>query len=555
MAKLIDEKTKKEVVGILNKLPNPVTFVYFTQKKDCQLCQKQQELLEEITVLSENLKLHVYDFTKDKEQVTKYNIDKTPATVAMGEKDYGLRFYGLTAGHEFTSLMHAIMMVGAGKSGLHTDFESFIKAIKKPVHIEVMVTLTCPYCPQAVHAAQQLAMVNDNIQADMVDAAEFPELAERYSVYETPRTVINETNAFVGAQPVQAVYLEVLKAVDPEEYKRVEQMIRESSGHRHVRKPEPGQIYDTIIVGGGPAAMSAAVYAARKEMNVLVMAKELGGQITYTASVDNYLGLPAIGGKELVEQFTYHMEQYAIAESVGENVVQVEKKGTTFFVKTEKDTEFKGNSVIFSTGKEYRRLGVPGEDKFIGHGIGFCATCDAPLYKGKKVAVVGGANSAFTAARDLIGFATEVYLVHRRDSFKADTSLVDEVKKAKNVKFYTNMVIQAFLGEEKLTGVRLRAIEGKETTDLQVDGVFLEIGLTPNTDAVKDFVQLNERGEIPVNKDNSTSIPGFFAAGDCTDVPEKQIIVAAGEGAKAAVSAYKYLLDKKLIQPKAEAWE
>ncbi len=448
------------------------------------------------------------------------------------------------------------MMVGTDGSGLHPELEKLIKKIDKPVHIEVMVTLTCPYCPQAVHAAQQLAMANEHIQADMVDSAEFPDVAQRYEVFETPKTIINKIHSFVGAQPVQAVYLEVLKAVDPKEYERMEQMIREAQGTRRVRKPELKERYDMIIVGGGPAAMSAALYAARKELNVLLIAKEIGGQIIYTAHVDNYLGLPSVSGREMRDQFAFHMEQYPIAESVGANVDEVIREDTTFTVATEDGSKFKGNSVVFCTGKEYRRLGVPGEEKFLGRGIAFCATCDAPLYKGKRVAVVGGGNSALTAVRDLVNFATEIHLVHRRNIFTADVSIVNEVKSTKNVVLHTNMVVQEFRGDDRLKGVRLKSTEGN-IEDLEIDGVFLEIGLTPNTEPIKDFIDLNERGEIPVKADNSTAIAGFFAAGDVTDVPEKQIVVAAGEGAKAAISAYKYLLDKHLIEKKAaiEVWE
>ena len=552
----MDEKTRKEVTQILKNLTEHVRLVYFTGEKECRLCQKQHELLKAVASLSDKLELQVYNVKKNREEARQYHIELVPATVLVGKKDYGVRFLGLTGGHEFTSLIHAIVMVGSEKSGLHPELEKLIKKIDKPVHIEVMVTLTCPYCPQAVRAAQQLAMVNDHIQADMVDSAEFPDLAQRYDVFQTPKTIINETHSFVGAQPAQAVYLEVLKAIDPEEYEHMEQMIREAQGTRRVRKPESKQRYDMIIVGGGPAAMSAAVYAARKEMNVLLIAKEIGGQITYTANVDNYLGLPGISGKEMRDQFVFHMERYPIAESLGANVHKVIREDTLFTVMTENGNKYESNSVVFCTGKEYRKLGVPGENKFLGHGIAFCATCDAPLYKGKRVAVVGGGNSAFTAVRDLINFATEIHLVHRRDSFTADNALFIEVKTAKNVVFHTNMVVQAFLGDERLKGVRLKSSKGKKIEELNVDGVFLEIGLTPNTDPIKGIMELNERGEIPIEADCSTTIPGFFAAGDVTDVPEKQIVVAAGEGAKAAISAYKYLLDEGLMKRKIpEAWE
>lgn len=557
MLELMDDKTQKEVTRMLQSLPHPVRLILFFKEKDCHTCEHQQNILQALTALSDKLELEIHDSSVEQKLAQAYHIDKVPATVVRGRKDYRVRFFGMTGGHEFSSLLQAIVMVGTEQSDLHPELEELVKKIKKTVHLEVMTTLTCPYCPQAVHAAQQLALVNERIQADMVDSAEFPDLAQQYSVYETPKTVINGTHSFIGAQPAQAVYLEILKAVDPEEYQRMEQTIREAQGHRHVKKTEPKEIYDTIIIGGGPAAMSAAVYAARKEMNVLLITKSIGGQITYTAHVDNYLGLPHIGGQEMKTQFVFHMEQYPIAESVGENVTQVTQKDSTFVIKTEDGKAFKGKSVVYCAGKEYRRLGVPNEEKFIGHGIAFCATCDAPLYKGKKVAVVGGANSAFTAVRDLITFAQEIHLVHRRDTYTADVALVKEVKKAKNVMFYTNMLVQEFLGENKLEGVRIRSTQGKATEDLHVDGVFLEIGLSANTDPVTDLIKLNEKGEIPVQPDNATSVAGFFAAGDVTDVPEKQIVVAAGEGAKAALSAYKYLADNKLITKKAPAdsWE
>jgi alkyl hydroperoxide reductase subunit F len=420
-----------------------------------------------------------------------------------------------------------------------------------------MTTLTCPYCPRAVHAAQQLAMVNENIRADTVGSAEFPQLAQRYDVTNTPKTMINEIHSFVGALPADGVYLQILKAVDPDQYKRIEEAIREAHGRRHVRKAEPDHIYDVIIIGGGTAAMSAAIYAARKALDVLLVAKDLGGQITYTAMVENYLGLPSIDGKEMVEQFVIHMEQFPIAESLGERVVDVKHDDGLFTAASEEEKHFKGKSMIYCAGKEYRRLGVPGETRFMGRGLAYCATCDAPLYTGKKVAVIGGGNSAFTSVRDLLPFASEIHLIHRRATFKADPELIEEVKKAKNVILQTNTLVSEILGKDKLTGIRLRSITGKQHRDLEVDGVFLEIGLIPNTAPVQGFVELNERGEIIIDRDNKTSVHGFYAAGDVTDIIYKQIIIAAGEGAKAALSAYNFLVENKLIQKKQtpDSWQ
>src|SRR4030042_5089886 len=429
MSELIDDKTNQEVQKILKSMINPVEVIFFTRSAPCPFCEQQRKILDIISTLSDKIRIKTFDFDKDKKLVIIHKIDKAPATLIIGEKDYGIKFYGITGGHEFTSLIQSLIMASTRKSGLHPELEKLVKNIKKPVHIEVMVTLTCPYCPAAVHAAHQFAMINDNINADMIDSSVFQELAEKYQVVGVPKTIINEIHRFEGAQPPQSLYLEILKTVDPDEYQRVEAMIREQSGHRHIRKPDPGKVYDTIIIGGGPAAMSAAVYAARKDLDVLLITNKIGGQITYTASIDNYLGLPSISGEEMKTQFTFHMEQYPIAESIGCNVSRVEKKENTFLVITEDKKQYTGFTVIFCTGKEYNRLGVPGEERFLGHGIAFCATCDAPLYRSKKVAVIGGGNSAFTAARDLIAFASDIYLIHRSSEFRADSTLVNEVKK------------------------------------------------------------------------------------------------------------------------------
>jgi alkyl hydroperoxide reductase subunit F len=558
MSKLIDEKAKTELQPVLAALVNQVRLVFFTQENACPGCAAQEELLKDLSALSEKLKLEIYDFVLNGDQVINYKIDKIPATAVIGERDYGIRFYGLTAGYEFASLLEAIIMLSSGRSDLDPQLEELVKNIKAPVHMQVMVTLTCPYCPNMVHVAQQFAFVNENIRADMVEASEFPQLAQKYQVTGVPKTIVNETNSFEGALPAPAAYLEIIKAVNPEEYKRIEEDIRQAQGARKTKEAEQDHEYEIAIVGGGPAAMSAAIYAARKGLDVALVAKKLGGQVNYTGAIDNYLGLSGISGAEMTESFRNHMEKQPLAEAIGINVSKVENNDSEFTLLTEDNRRFKARSVIYCTGKEYRRLGVPGEEQFIGKGIGFCATCDAPLYQNKRVAVVGGGNSAFTSARDLINFASEIHLIHRKNEFRADASLIQEVKAAKTVTFHTPMKVKAFLGTDKLTGVRLESVDGQEKLDLLVDGVFLEIGLTPNSDPLKDLIELDKFGQVPVNRDQSTKIKGLFAAGDITDVEEKQISVAVGQGALAALSAYKYLLENKLSKSqnvKKESWE
>ena len=403
-------------------------------------------------------------------------------------------------------------------------------------------------------------MANDLIRADMVDASEFTTLAQKYNVSGVPKTAINGLHFIEGTQPVDRLFLEILKAVNPDEYEKLRSEVRAAKGGRKVRNPKPGHVYEVAIIGGGPAAMSAGVYAARKELDVIMIAPEIGGQVNYTASIDNYLGLPGIGGKELTEMFRDHVERYPLAQAVGDEVASVQRDEEHFLVRLKKGVEYRANAIIYCAGKEYRRLGIPREEQFIGKGIAFCATCDAPLYKGRRVAVVGGGNSAFTAARDLVGFASDIYLIHRRDAFTADAALVREVSKAGNVTLFTKTIVTEILGDETFEGIRLAAVDNGAGADqeLKVDGMFLEIGLIPNSAPVKATVELNERGEIPINHRNETAVRGLFAAGDVTDVFEKQICIAVGDGAKAALAAHEYLLEHQLTESKVkvgDAWE
>jgi thioredoxin-disulfide reductase len=558
MSRVIDDKTEAELRRVFENLVSPVKLVFFTQENACPACAQQRELLQELAALSSKLQLKVYDFVLHGDEALSYKVDKIPATAVVGTRDYGIRFYGLTAGYEFASLLEAIMMVSTGQSGLDPQLEALVKEVKEQVHIQVYVTLTCPYCPRMVHVAHQFAFVNDKIQGDMVEASEFPHLVQRYGVSAVPKTVINETHFFEGALPAAAAYLEVLKAVSPEEYRRIDEAAREAEGMRRVQTGKEDHEYEVIIVGGGPSAMSAAVYAARKGLDVAMIARKLGGQVTDTASVENYLGLSSISGADMSEAFRNHVETYPVAEVLGVNVVKVKKADHGFIVFTDDNRRFRASSLLYCAGKDYRRLGIPGDERFIGRGIGFCATCDAPLYRDKRVAVVGGGNAAFTAARDLLSFASEVHLIHRRKQFKADEALVEEVLNTKKVILHTPMVVRSFFGENTLAGLTLESVDGKGKFDVNVDGVFLEIGLTPNSDPLKGLLQLNERGEVPVNKDQSTSVAGLFAAGDVTDVEEKQIVIAVGQGALAALSAHKYLAQSGLTKSKIglrESWQ
>lgn len=549
---LWDDETGAEIAEVLSHMLEPVRLLLFVEGEGCAACHTQQDLLEALTGLSDRLTLDIYNPQEHRQAVEEYAIDKFPATVPVHEKDYGIRYFGLTGGQEFASLLHTIVMISTGRSGLEPELEALVRRLQAPVHVQVFVTLSCPYCPRMVHTAHQFAYLNDHIEADMVESSQFLDLARRYQVEAVPRTIINETTLLDGAHPAPLFYLAILQAVDPEEYQQIEGMIREAEGLRRVAPLEEGHVYDVLIVGGGPAALSAALYAARKDLDVGLLAKKIGGQLAYTDQIENYLGLPGTAGSELLQRFQFHAESYPLAELVGIGVIEVEEAHGGFLIHAEDDREFAADSVIYCAGKEYMRLGVPKEERFLGRGIAFCATCDAPLYTGRAVAVVGGGNSAFTAVRDLLGFASQVHLIHRRETFTADAALVEAVRGDPILVVHTPYEVRSFLGDKRLVGVEIQSLSEGQTETLDVDGVFLEIGLSPNTGPVRGLLELNERGEVPIYADGSTALPGFFAAGDVTDVPAKQISVAVGQGALAALTAYEYLVAQGAVARKPE---
>ena len=545
VAGLIDKEVREQVRERLVGLEKAVRILYFTQKNACGACAEQRGLLEELATPSKKVSVEVHELLADAELSKRFRVDKVPATVLLaGERDFGIRFFGLTAGYEFGSLIEAIEMLSSGQSGLEPEAEQLARRISVPTHLEILVTLTCPYCPSMVRLAHQLAFLNEHVRADMIDAAEFPTLVERYHVQGVPRTVINERSAFEGAMMPAAAVMAILKEVVPETYEALEAARREARGERIARQASPDEEYDVIVVGAGPAGLSAALYAARKNRRVALIGKRAGGQINDTATIENYLGMSQVGGRELAELFRNHVETYAVAEHCHSEVKGIRRGPAGFEVATSDGQTFRGRTVIYAAGKQYRRLGVPGEDRFTGKGIAFCATCDAPLFRGKRVAVVGGGNSALTAVRDLISFASEIHLVHALEDFQADPMLVDELRRAKNVSVHMGTEVREFLGQDTLEGLRVASKDRPPGYDLAVDGVFLEIGLAPNSGPVRELLPVNEAGEIPVARDQTTAVPGFFAAGDVTDEREKQIIVAAGAGARAALTADRYLSER-----------
>jgi alkyl hydroperoxide reductase subunit F len=299
-------------------------------------------------------------------------------------------------------------------------------------------------------------------------------------------------------------------------------------------------MYEIIIVGGGPAGMSASVYAARKRLNTLLITSDIGGQVNWTSGVENYLGYQFIEGADLIGKFQKQVNQFPIDQKIGVKVSQIKKIDGGFEVISESGEIFQGKAVVLASGKRPRLLNVEGEKELTGRGVTYCATCDGPVFAGQKVAVIGGGNSAIEAALDMVKVAEHVDMVSVTP-LTGDPIMIEKLADAKNLTIYTNYQTEKILGQGLTEGIIIKEIKTGKTQQLDDTGIFVEIGLEPNSDMVKDLLKLNEYGEVPINIACETEIPGFFAAGDVTIVPEKQIVIAAGEGAKAALQAHRYL--------------
>jgi alkyl hydroperoxide reductase subunit F len=293
-------------------------------------------------------------------------------------------------------------------------------------------------------------------------------------------------------------------------------------------------------VGGGPAGLAATVYAARKRLNTLLITKDIGGQVNLTTGVENYLGYQFIEGHELISKFQEQVNQFPIDQKIGSNVSQVKKINSDFEIISENGEKFQSKAVLITTGKRPRRLNVPGEAELTGHGVTYCSVCDGPIFAGQRVAVIGGGNSALEAALDTVKIAEWVELVSIAP-LTGDPILIEKLVEAKNLTMFLEHEVKEIIGAKFVEGIVIQHLGSKETKRLDVTGVFIEIGLIPNSEPVKELMTLNKAGEIPVDCQSETSVTGLFAAGDVTTVPEKQIVVAAGEGAKAALRAHRYL--------------
>ena len=444
-----------------------------------------------------------------------------------GGEQTGISFRGIPNGHEFTSLLLAILNAdGKGKNLPDEGIARRVRALQGDIRLQTYISLSCTNCPDVVQTLNIFALLNSNIRHEMVDGALFQDEVEAKGVQAVPSVYVGGELLHVGRGSMGEL-LEKLEAKYP------------SAGDESNMVSEPTlRTYDVVVLGGGPAGASAAIYSARKGLKVAIVAERIGGQVKETVGIENLISIPYTTGSELADNLRTHITHYPIELFENRRIEMTELEGEQKLVKVVGGELFSAPAVIIATGAGWRRLNVDGEAEYIGRGVAFCPHCDGPFYAGKRVAVVGGGNSGVEAAIDLAGICQKVTVIEFMDSLKADQVLQDKARSLPNVEILTSTQTMRVEGNgEKVTALQLKNRQTDEEHKLELDGVFVQIGLSANS---KPFAELEKTriGEIIIDAHCRTNIPGVYAAGDVSSVPYKQIIIAMGEGAKAALTAF-----------------
>lgn len=441
-------------------------------------------------------------------------------------RDTGIRFSGIPGGHEFNSLVLAVLQAGGGALKLDESVKNMVRAIEQTLHFEVFVSLSCHNCPEVVQALNQFALLNDKIECEMIDGGVFQSVVDERQIQGVPAVYLNG-EVFANGKIDTAQLLEKLQARFPSLSAAPSQSL---------------PLQDVTVVGGGPAGVAAAIYAARKGLAVTLIADRLGGQVKDTLGIENLISVPRTTGSELSGNLRSHLEDYKITLREHLRVETIEKgqvKKLTLSSGEQIDTK----SLIVATGAKWRELGVPGEKDNVGRGVAYCPHCDGPFFKGRDVAVIGGGNSGIEAALDLAGIVNSVTVLEFMPALKADKVLVDQARARPNISLLTNVATRRILAEgDKVSALEYERRDTGAIEQMDLAGVFVQIGLLPNSQFLQGVVELSAQGEVLISERGQTSEPGIFACGDVTTVPYKQIVVALGEGAKAALAAFEYLL-------------
>ena len=482
-----------------------------------------QELLREISALSPKVTL-----------VERDDAERKPSfAIAQAGTAGRIRFAGLPLGHEFTSLVLALLHTGGHPPRVEPEVIEQIRALEGDFQFETYMSLTCQNCPEVVQALNLMAALNPRIKHVTIDGALFQDEVEQRKIMAVPSVFLNGQVFGQGRMGVQ----EILAKLDSGAAKREAAQLSE-------RAP-----YEVLIVGGGPAGAAAAVYAARKGIRTGVVAERFGGQVLDTLGIENFISVKHTEGPQFAVALEQHVRDYKVDII---NAQRAEKlvPGELIEVRLASGATLRSRTVVLATGARWREVNVPGEQQYRNHGVAYCPHCDGPLFKGKRVAVIGGGNSGVEAAIDLAGLASHVTLLEFAEQLRADAVLVDKLRSLPNVTVHTGVQTTEITGDgQKVNGLAYTERATGALRHLELDGVFVQIGLVPNTEWLKGVLDLSRHGEIMVDAKGHTSVPGVFAAGDVTTVPFKQIVIAAGDGARAALGAFDHLVRLPALAP------
>ena len=509
---MLDNSLKEQLKAIFANLESEYQFdIYASQ--DHESYSELVELLEDVVASSPKFSLKI-----NEGNYIAFNLLKN------GEET-GVVFRGIPNGHEFTSLLLAVLNSdGKGKNQPDEFIRKRVESLKGKINLTTYVSLTCTNCPDVVQALNLMAIINPDITHEMVDGAIYKEEVESLKIQAVPAVYADGELLHVGRGEFGTLLTKL-----EEKYGVVEKETTDSEIRR----------FDVLVVGGGPAGASAAIYSARKGLNVAVLAQTVGGQVKETTGIENMISVPQTTGEKLTVDLRKHMEEYPISILEHRIVEKVEVDGNEKIVHVKGGERFATGALIIATGANWKKLNVPGEADHIGKGVAFCVHCDGPFYKDKHVAVIGGGNSGIEAAIDLAAICSKVTVFEFLDELKADKVLQEKVASLPNVELFLSSQTMEVLGDgNKVSGLKVKDRKTEEERVVDVEGVFIQIGLAPNSSVFKGVVNVNRFGEIETDSHCRTNVPGIYAAGDVTTVPYKQIIISMGEGAKAALTAF-----------------
>lgn len=515
---MLDANLKAQLKSYLERVTQPIEIV--ASLDDGAKSQEMLALLKDIVSLSNQITL--LDNGTDAR--------KPSFSLNRPGSDISLRFAGIPMGHEFTSLVLALLQVGGHPSKASAEVIEQIRSLKGEFNFETYFSLSCQNCPDVVQALNLMAVLNPNIRHVAIDGALFQAEVDERKVMAVPSIYLNGVNFGQGRMGLE----EILAKLDT------------GAVEKQAQKLNAKEAFDVLVVGGGPAGASAAIYAARKGIRTGVAAERFGGQVLDTMAIENFVSVKETEGPKLAAALEEHVKQYDVDImnlQRASALVPAKEVGGLHEIQFESGASLKAKSVILATGARWREMGVPGEQEYKAKGVCFCPHCDGPLFKGKRVAVIGGGNSGVEAAIDLAGIVSHVTLLEFDSKLRADAVLQRKLYSLPNVKVITSALTSEVKGDgQKVTGLAYKDRDSGEFHTVDLEGVFVQIGLLPNTDWLKGTVELSPRGEIIVDARGETSLPGVFAAGDVTTVPYKQIVIAVGEGAKASLSAFDHLI-------------